>query len=342
MRSGRQKADLERIMKMNAVYLVPTRKGGVYEYREVDKPEAAGGQVLVKVHAAGINRGEITMVGGFRTSNPRFKPVPSGIEFAGEIVEVGEDATGWHVGERVMGRGVGGYAEFTLAGCMTLMRIPKALSYAEAAAIPNVFVTSHDALVSNAQVQKGDVVVVTAASSGIGTATVQLARFFGAKTVIATTRDKGKSKALYDIGADIVINSLEPGYADKVMKATEDEGADIIIDSVGGPMFADNLEALAIKGRIVSVGRNAGEIGQINLDVVANKRAQIMGTTFRTRTPQEAWRCFEVFTEDCMDAFTTGKLKPVLNKTFPFEALLEAHKYMLSDSHVGKIVLVNE
>ena len=155
--------------QMQAVYLVPTREGGVYEYRQVDKPEPQGSQVLVEVKAAGTNRGELLMVRGFRSDDPRFKPVPSGIEFAGDIVAVGEDATGWHVGERVMGRGMGGYADFALAGAMTLMRIPDALSYAEAAAIPNVFITAHDALVSNAQVQKSDIVLVTAASSGIGT-----------------------------------------------------------------------------------------------------------------------------------------------------------------------------
>ena len=282
------------------------------------------------------------MVRGFRSDDPRFKPVPSGIEFAGDIVAVGEDATGWHVGERVMGRGMGGYAEFALAGAMTLMRIPDALSYAEAAAIPNVFITAHDALVSNAQVQKGDTVLVTAASSGIGTAAIQLAKFFGAEKVFASTRDASKIAALEAIGADIVLDTSRPGFTDIVSKATDDEGVDIIIDSVGGPMFADNLEMLAVKGRLVSVGRNAGERGEINMDEVANKRAQILGVTFRTRTPQEAWRCFEVFVEDCMDGLTDGALKPVVDKTLPFDALHEAHEYMLANAQVGKVVLVRE
>ena len=136
---------------MSAVYLVPTRNGGQYKYRQVDRPEPQGSQVIVDVKAAGTNRGEILMVRGYRSSDPRFRPVPSGIEFAGDIVALGEDATGWHVGERVMGRGGGSYAEYALASCMTLMRIPETLSYAEAAAIPNVFIAAHDALVTNAQ-----------------------------------------------------------------------------------------------------------------------------------------------------------------------------------------------
>ena len=107
-------------------------------------------------------------------------------------------------------------------------------------------------------------------------------------------------------------------------------------------MFADNLEMLAIKGRIVTVGRNAGESGELNLDALANKRAQLIGVTFRTRTPQEAWRCFEVFVEDCMDGFAAGELAPVVDRSFPFDALHDAHAYMMENSQVGKIVLTRE
>lgn len=326
-------------MKMTAVYLVPTREGGVYEYRQVDRPEPSGSQVLVNVKAAGINRGEILMVRGFRSSNPRLRPAPSGIEFAGEIAAVGPDATGWHVGERVMCRGTGGYADFALAPSTSLMRIPESMDYVHAAAVPNVFITSHDALVTNARIQSGECVVVTAASSGIGTATIQLARLSGASMVIATTRNAAKTEALTKVGADLVIDTSEPGYPDKVRTATDDQGADVIIDSVGGPMFADNLDALAIQGRFVSVGRNGGELGEIDLDKLANKRAQLIGTTFRTRTPQEAWRCFELFVEDCMDALNQGRLLPAVDRTFPFDSLHDAHRYMLDNGQVGKIVL---
>ena len=135
---------------------------------------------------------------------------------------------------------------------------------------------------------------------------------------------------------------MDKDFASIVEKETNGDGIDIIIDSVGGPMFADNLEMLAVKGRLVSVGRNGGEKGEIDLDEVANKRAQILGVTFRTRTPQEAWRCFEVFVEDCMQGFAGGELEPVLDKTFSFEALHDAHEYMMSNKQVGKVVLVRE
>jgi NADPH2:quinone reductase len=329
-------------MKMTAVFLVPTRDGGVYEYQQVERPEPSGSQVLVQVSASGTNRGELLMAHRYRSSNPRLKAVPSGIEFAGEIAAVGKDATGWHVGERVMARGGGGYAEYALASSASLMRIPENLSYAEAACIPNIYITSHDAIVTNAQITAGDNVVITAGSSGIGTACIQLARLFGANQVIATTREATKVERLVAVGADLVINTSEPEYPDKVRAATDDMGADVIIDSVGGPMFIDNLDALAVQGRFVSVGRNGGEISEINLDQLAYKRAQLIGTTFRTRTPQEAWRCFEVFAEDCMHAFAEGSLRPVLDRTFPFKDLHQAHAYMLSDTQVGKIVLVND
>ena len=330
-------------MKMAAVYLVPTRDGGVYEYRQVDRPSASGMQVLVKVKAAGTNRGELLMTHDFRSSNPRLKPVPSGIEFAGEIVEVGEDATGWHVGERVMARGIGGYAEYALALCTTLIRVPEHMTFAEAAAIPNVFITAYDALLTNARLHAGENVVITAAASGIGTATIQLARIFGADRVIGTTRDAAKADALIDVGATDVIDISEAGYADKVRAMTGDEyGADVIIDSVGGPMFADNLDALALEGRFVSVGRNGGRMGEIDLDKLAARRASLLGTTFRTRTPQQTFRCFEVFVEGCADALADGSIRGIVDRTFPFTQLHDAHQYMLADGQVGKIVLVQD
>ena len=183
--------------------------------------------------------------------------------------------------------------------------------------------------------------VITAASSGIGTAAIQLARLMGAKTVIATTRVAAKSRALTALGADLVLDTSRPGFVEAVQAATDKQGADVIIDSVGGPMLADNIGALAIRGRLVSVGRNAGDVGPCDLDQVAFKRANIIGVTFRTRTPQESFLCSERFGAACLDAFRRGALKPVLDRAFPFDRIADAHNYMLSDGQVGKIVLAN-
>jgi NADPH2:quinone reductase len=324
---------------MKAIFLVPTRDGGVYEYREAPKPEPQGAQVLVKVHAAGTNRGELLARAAFRSSNPLAKAQPSGIEFAGEIAALGPDATGWHVGERVMGRAPGSYAEFVLTGSVQLMRMPDQLSFAEAASIPNVFITAHDAIATNADLQAGETVMITAASSGIGTAAIQLARLLGAKTIIATTRSTAKAGALTALGAGHVFDPGRAGFVDQVQAATEKHGVDVIIDSVGGPMLADNISALAIRGRLVSVGRNAGDLGQCDLDQVALKRASIIGVTFRTRAPQESFQCFERFAAACLGAFRAGALKPVLDRTFPFDRLADAHNYMLGNGQVGKVIL---
>ena len=324
---------------MKAIFLVPGPDGGVYEYREVPAPSPKGDLVVVKVRATGTNRGELLARPGFRSSNPALKPMPGGIEFAGEIAAVGPDATGWHVGERVMGRAPGSYAELVAVNPVQLMRFPDSLSWAEAASIPNVFVTAHDAIATAAELKSGESVMITAASSGVGTAAIRLARFLGAQTVIATTRAAAKCGQLIGLGADLAIDVSKPGWVDQVMATTEKRGVDVIIDNVGGPMLADNIRALAIKGRLVSVGRNAGNVGECDLDQVAFKRASIIGVTFRTRSPQESFLCSERFAAACLEGLRSGALKPVLDRTFPFDKIADAHAYMLSDAQVGKIVL---
>jgi NADPH2:quinone reductase len=324
---------------MKAIFLVPGPDGGVYEYREVPAPSPKGDLVLVKVHGSGTNRGELLARPTFRSSNPALKPMPGGIEFAGEITAVGPDATGWHVGERVMGRAPGSYAEFVAVNPVQLMRIPDSLSWAEGASIPNVFVTAHDAIATAAEFKSGESVMITAAASGVGTAAIKLARFLGAETIIATTRAAAKRDNLTELGADLAIDASKAGWVNEVLAATEKRGVDVIIDNVGGAMLADNIRALAIKGRLVSVGRNAGNIGECDLDQVAFKRASIIGVTFRTRSPQESFLCSERFAAGCLDAFRSGALKPVLDRTFPFDRIADAHAYMLSDAQVGKIVL---
>src|SRR5260370_1743353 len=324
---------------MKAIFLVPGHDGGVFEYRDVPAPSAKGDLVGVKVRAAGTNRGELLARPGFRSSNPALKPMPGGVEFAGEIVAVGPDATGWHAGERVMGRAPGSYAEFVAVNPVQLMRIPGSLSWAEAASIPNVFVTAHDALATAAELKAGESVMITAGSSGVGTAAIGLAGFLGGKTVIATTRAAAKSGILTELGADLVIDVSKSEWVDQVMAATDKRGVDVIIDNVGGPMLADNIRALAIKGRLVSVGRNAGNVGECDLDQVAFKRVSIIGVTFRTRTPQESFMCGERFAAACLDGFRSGALAPRLDRTFPFHKLADAAAYMLSDAQVGKIVL---
>ena len=325
---------------MKAIFAVPGPDGGVFEYRDIPVPSPDAGEVLVAIRAAGTNRGELIQRPLLRTSNPALRPIRAGIEFAGEIAALGDGVSGWQTGERVMGRGLGCYAEFTVVNQRALMRIPDGMEFAEAAAIPNVFVTAHDAIVTAAAVGAGESVMVTAGPSGVGTAALQIARLLKATPVIATTRSAGKSSALRTLGADQVVDVSSAQWLEHVLEDTHKSGVDAIIDQVGGPMLADNIRLLAIRGRLVSVGRNAGRIGECDLDEVARKRASIIGATFRTRSPEEALQCSERFAAQMLGALSDGQLKPTLDRTFPFGRIVDAHAYMLSDAQIGKIVLL--
>jgi NADPH2:quinone reductase len=273
------------------------------------------------------------------SSNPALRPVIGGIEFAGTIAKIGGVLRGYTTGDRVMGRAPASYADYVVAHRRALMRIPDGISFAQAAAIPNVFVTAHDAIVTNGELALGESVIVTAGSSGVGTAAIQICRYLGANPVIATTRSAAKAQALLALGAHHVIDTGRDDWRGRVRELLGRHGVDLIIDQVGGPMLADNLALLAIKGRLVSVGRNAGNIGECNLDELARKQVRLIGVTFRTRTSEESLQCSERFASHLLPAFSKGKLRPVLDRSFPFTRIADAHTYMLSDAQTGKIVL---
>ncbi|HLH75513.1 MAG TPA: zinc-binding dehydrogenase [Candidatus Binataceae bacterium] len=324
---------------MKALYNVPGPEGAIPQWREVPIPTPGVGEVLVRIHASAINRGELIRRPELRLDNPNAKPGRGGTEFGGEIAAVGAGVSQWKVGDRVMARAHGCYAPFTVVDQRALMAIPAGLSWVAAAAIPNVFITAHDALVSNARLAAGEAVMITAGSSGVGTAAIQIARCLEAHPVLATTRSAAKSEALRSLGADQVINTTEPGWTEAVLKATGGRGVDVIIDHVGGSMLPDNIKALAIKGRLVSVGRNDSKVGPCDLDEVARKRISIIGVTFRTRSAEEALQCSQRFAEQMLGEFERGRMHPVVDRTFAFEQINDAHAYMLGNAQVGKIVL---
>lgn len=324
---------------MQAIFTVPGPTGGMIEYREVPVPEPGPDEVLVAVRAAATNRGELLARSLILSSNPALRPVIGGIEFAGTIAKIGEAIEGYKLDERVMGRAPASYAEYVTAHRRALMRIPDGMSFAEAAAIPNVFVTAHDAIVTNGTLAAGERVIITAGSSGVGTAAIQISGYLGANPVIATTRSALKAEALQKLGAHHVIDTSRYDWRGRARELLGRQGADLIIDQVGGPMLADNLTLLGIKGRLASVGRNAGNIGECNLDELARKQVRLIGVTFRTRTAEESLQCSERFASHLLSAFSEGKLRPVLDRTFPFTHIADAHAYMLSDAQIGKIVL---
>lgn len=323
---------------MRQWWVVPGSSGGQIELRSVEVPRPGSGEVLVEIKGAGINRGELIGRPALRSDNPRAQPAPSGIEFAGIVVDIGAGLAGWAPGDRVMGRGRACHADFAVVDAAALMASPPGLSDAEAAAIPNVFVTAHDALVTAARIKRDESVLVTAGSSGVGTAALQIAAQLGASLVGATTRSSSKEAALLDLGATAVIDTTAPDWPDEVRERCG--RIDVVIDQVGGGLFPGLLQTMAIGGRYVSVGRNDGPTASLDLDLLARNRLELIGVTFRTRTAAEALDCSVRFVDDLLPGFAEGSLRPVLDRTFDLDELPAAHDYMLTDGQIGKIVLV--
>ncbi len=321
---------------MKAVRVIPGAGGGKVEIHDIPAPVAGAGQVLVKVRAAGLNRGEINQARELRSGDA----VTAGVEFAGEVAGVGSGVSNWHAGDRVMGHGRGCQAEYVLADPLALMAVPDGLSWVDAAAFPNVFITAHDAVVTNGQLRAGESVLINGASGGVAMAAIQIASLFGAKPVIATSRSAAKLERLSQFGVDVGIDSSRQSQVDAVMAATEKHGVDLIIDTVGGPVFEANMQSLAIKGRLVNIARLGSSTAQIDLTQLWYKRLKLIGVTFRTRTEQERLECIQACARDMLPFLKAGKIRLPIDRSFPIDAIAEAHAYMQLDQHVGKIVLL--
>jgi NADPH:quinone reductase len=325
---------------MKAMVIVQTKEGGKLELRDVPKPVPGPEELLVRVKAAGVNRADIYQVKG--TYDPSKKAegeVIAGNEAAGEVEGIGKNVSGSKVGDRVMGMCRGGYAEYALLDYRMALPVPSGLSWEEAASISAAYMTEHNALVTLGRMQPGETVVINAASSGVGISAIQIAKVCGAKMVIGITGSPAKITALKAVGMDLGINYRTENFADTVLAATKGDGADIIIDHVGGPFLSDNLRCIAIKGRLVSVGRLGGTTAELDLELVAYKRLQLIGVTFRTRTMDERIAIAKGVAADLIPALADGRLKPVINRVFELRQAAEAHAYMESGAQIGKIIL---
>lgn len=320
---------------MKAIRIVPGPAGGRLEIQDIPRPEAGPGQLLVRVAASGLNRGEVNQVKRAVAG----APLTTGVEFAGVVAAVGAGVAGWKEGDRVMGHGVGGQADYVLAAARAVMPVPAQLSWIEAAAFPNVFITAHDALVSNGEFKAGESVLVNAASSGIGLAAIQIAAQMGASKVIATTRSATKVARLADYGATHAVDLSAQGQAEVVKAATDGRGVDVIVDSVGGTVFEANLEALAIKGRLVNIGRLGSSSATINLEALWLKRLKLIGVTFRTRTEAERLACVEACARDVLPLLQAGRIRLPVDRVFAMQDIAAAHEAIQADRHFGKIVI---
>ena len=328
---------------MKAIVIVPREKSGTLELRDVPEPKPQSGQLLIRVKATALNRADLYQrQGTYPTSAAGAAPAVTiaGLEAAGEVADLGEGVSGFVPGDRVMTMCFGGYAEYTTVDHRIAVKVPERLSWQEAAAIPVAYMTEHDALITNARLQAGESVLVNAASSGVGVAALQLATLFGAKPVIGVSGDPRKLEKLKPLGMDHGINYRAENFADSVLKLTSGKGVDIIVDHVGASQFQDNLRCLALRGRLVSVGRLGGNNSEINLDFLALRRLQLIGVTFRTRTMEERAEIARRFTVDVLPALADGRLKAVIDKVFSLKDALAAQDYLASNALLGKIILM--
>lgn len=317
--------------------------GGVenLEVREVARPRAVGDRVLVRVRAAALNRADLLQRRGLYPAPAGVVQDVPGLEFAGEVAECGEEARAWKVGERVFGITAGGaQAEYVSVPESALARAPGNLSWTEAAAVPEAFITAHDALFTQGHLTIGERVVIHAAGSGVGLAAVQLSRASGAQ-VFGTARTSAKLERARELGLEeaITVAGDPQEFADAVRARTNGAGVDLILDLVGASYLAANLDALAVFGRLILVGTMAGATAQLDFSRVMSKRLTLRGTVLRGRSTEEKARAVRLFAAQVVPLLARATVRPTVDSIFSLADVRAAHARMEANENFGKIVL---
>lgn len=328
---------------MKAVTIVEF--GGVegLEVRDVpDAPPATLDRVRVRVRASGLNRADILQRLGRYPAPPGYPQDIPGIEFAGEVSEVGDDVRMWKVGDRVFGIiGGGGQAQYVTVPENHLSPIPANLDWAEAAAVPEVFMTAHDALFTQCGLTIGETVLIHAAGSGVGTAAIQLVRAAGAFAYgTSRTADKLEKAKEFGLTESFVAGGDPMEIVSAVKDWTNDAGVDVVLDLVGAAYLQANLAALATKGRLIFVGTTSGAKAEIDLSIVMYKRLRLRGTMLRARSLEEKATVTRLFTEQVLPLLAGGVVRPVIDKVFGMEDVRAAHQRIESNESFGKVVVM--
>ncbi|NID05638.1 NAD(P)H-quinone oxidoreductase [Luteibacter jiangsuensis] len=308
---------------------------------DVEPPEVRQNDLLVRVHAAGVNRADLLLRTG-HYGRPDFGDSRLiGLEVAGEVVSVGDGVKGFAIGDRIMGiTGGGAYAELARLDYRMAMPIPHGLDYTQAAAIPEVFVTAHEALVNLGRLTPHESVLIHAAASGVGSAAVQLAHALGAR--VFATAAGGKLERVRALGADIPIDYKHRDFVEVIHGETNGTGVDVIVDFIGAPYFARNIESLNYGGRLVQVGLlGGGEGATVDLERVIYRHLQILGTVMKSRTQEAKQAMVKRFRDQWLERFADGTLVPVIDSVYPLADAAEAHRRMETNQSIGKIVLTN-
>ncbi|MDB5452777.1 MAG: quinone oxidoreductase, family [Caulobacteraceae bacterium] len=302
---------------------------------QIETPKPASGQILIRVRAAGVNRPDLLQRLGAYPPPPG-APVTLGLEVAGEVAALGDGAGRWKVGDRVTALlGGGGYAEYAVVDARHALPIPKGFELAEAAGLPETVFTVFVNVFEHGALKPGETLMIHGATSGIGVTAIQMAKAAGAK-VIATGRGADKAKAALDMGADIAVDVTQQDFA---QAAKEAGGVDVVLDMVGGPYFAQNVDALNYRGRIVYIASLGGGTIEVPVMKLMQKQAVLTGSTLRPRSADEKARIAAAVEATVWPWIEAGKVKAVVDKTFPLRDAAAAHAHLEAGAHVGKVVL---
>lgn len=332
---------------MKAVWIREFGGAENLEVREVDDLSApTADRVLVRIKAAALNRADLLQRRGFYPAPKGFPQQIPGLEFAGEVAEIGSEVQNFKIGQRVFGITAGAaQAEFVSVPESALVEIPENLNFVEAAALPEAFITAHDALFTQAELKMGETVLIHAVGSGVGLAGLQLAKAVNAK-VIGTSRTQEKLFKANEFGQDagIVAESdlveKNPTYfAELVQAQSGGKGANVVLDLVGAKYLQANLQSLAKLGRLIFVGTTAGSRGEIDILTVMSKRLKIFGTVLRGRSTEEKAQATRLFAEQVVPLLAKGAVKPTIDRVFKIEEVRAAHEYLESNASFGKVVL---
>ena len=309
------------------------------ELRDVPAPVAERNQVLVRVRACALNRADLAVAAGHKHGAIGGPGTIVGMEFAGEVAEVGAEASGLKPGDRVMCSGAAGFAEYAVADWGRALPIPANMSFEQAATLPVALMTMHNALVTAGRLAAGESVLIQGASSGVGLMALQIAKHLGAGLVIGTSTNAMRRGKLAQFGADLALDTADPAWPDAVLAATGGQGVHLIIDQVSASVANANMRAARVLGRIVNVGRLGGAKGEFDYDLHALKRIDYIGVTFRTRSAEEVREINRRMRADLWGAIEAGRLRLPLDRSFPLAEAAAALAYMRANAHFGKIVL---
>jgi NADPH2:quinone reductase len=322
---------------MQSWWMEMTDTATALELRDSPRPTPGPRQLLVKVRAAGLNRGEFLLGHGLHGKAGTWKAI--GGEAAGEVVSAGAEATGFQPGDRVMGRCPGGFSEYALMESIEAMRVPDTLSWEQAASIPMTFLVTYDMLVVGGRLKAGEWLLVNGVSSGVGVASLQMGKALGAK-VIGTSGSQDKLAALKPLGLDVALCTRKPDFAAAVIEATGTKGADLVVNTVGGTVFAEDLRCMAFEGRHAMVGYVDGALhADIDLEALHSKRLVLFGVSNKLRSKEQRASTVPGFVADILPHLAAGRIEPQIDQVVAFAQLPQAKARMEAGAHVGKIIL---